>query len=81
MLPGFLIPIQHTTTAQGQGVQLAGPWDKPKPGCEGVSTSTLCVVPVLWCTDHYRCYDPTKGYYSKSYGPYPCGGCVSTQGW
>ncbi|PDZ39791.1 hypothetical protein CN520_00560 [Bacillus cereus] len=75
-------------TAANEGITIASwfcdtfPWF---PGCGGnqlscefTNTETYCTGVVLWCKNHYRCWDPRAGHILRDGGWYVCGTCF---GW
>ena len=91
MVPGFQQYVYSSELRPGDldpRVALAGPWDfddgsgRRTKICGQAYSKTLCTAPVLLCKNCRQCH------WSDSYGTfedctwyYPCGGCLSTEGW
>ena len=85
MVPGFHVEVFTSRTSEPR-VALAGPWDDPPAGsgdktCGPLYTNALCIVPVLLCQNCRNCYGGGAGPHEECATWYPCGGCISTEGW
>jgi hypothetical protein len=89
MVPGFIDFIVSATPSGSAppGVALAGPWDNPSPSgsggkeCGPLYSNTKCIIPTLWCQNCRNCYGGGQGPHEECAFWYPCGVCVSVEGW
>lgn len=88
MVPGFHIDLSTSPVgSQEPRVALAGPWDNPPPSgpggkeCGPLYSNVKCIAPILWCQNCRNCIGGGQGPHEECALWYPCGGCLSTQGW
>jgi hypothetical protein len=86
MVPGFLSASTIPHWSAEPRVALAGPWDDPPSTgprgreCGPLYTNTKCAL-VLLCQNCRNCIGGGQGPTEECGLWYPCGVCLSTQGW
>lgn len=90
MVPGFEVDLSVSNIPYGSvqpRVRLASPWDNPAPTgpsgkeCGPLYSNVKCIVPVQICQNCRQCVGGGQGPHEECGFWYPCGVCISTQGW